>query len=541
MPSILYDALGRPLHTSETFRPDTRELASIRVRDRWSGYPSNGLTPERLARIFLEADGGDMLRQAELFEEMEEKDAHLSSQFQIRKLAVQGLDWELIPGGENPASRETAVFCRDFLEAFPDLDGVVLDLLDALAKGYSVLEILWEASEKQASIRALPWVHPKKATFRDSNTLRILTEDEPVRGIELPPFKFVYHRYKARSGHDSRGGILRVCAWMYLFKNYSIKDWVSFAEVCGMPLRVGKYEPGASKADKEALIQAIRSLGTDAAGIISKSTEIQFIEAQKSSSLNIYESLARFCDAQTSKAILGQTLTSEAGGPGGSGSYALGRVHGDVRQDLTEADCIALAKTITRQILTPLVGFNFGWDAPVPLFRFLFEPPENLKLTAETYRILIDCGFDMSQEHMSERFKVPMRKQHEQPLSRRKADDRGSIPASTLMEASLKTMDRDRKKGRPVSRDPNPDEPEPGQEFLDALADSMPLRGAPLDAVFQTLMPAIREARSYEDILEEIYARYGSLNTSMLHEMLNQAMFAANVWGWLKSRQEAND
>ncbi len=541
MPSILYDALGRPLHTSETFRPDTRELASIRVRDRWSGYPSNGLTPERLARIFLEADGGDMLRQAELFEEMEEKDAHLSSQFQIRKLAVQGLDWELIPGGENPASRETAVFCRDFLEAFPDLDGVVLDLLDALAKGYSVLEILWEASEKQASIRALPWVHPKKATFRDSNTLRILTEDEPVRGIELPPFKFVYHRYKARSGHDSRGGILRVCAWMYLFKNYSIKDWVSFAEVCGMPLRVGKYEPGASKADKEALIQAIRSLGTDAAGIISKSTEIQFIEAQKSSSLNIYESLARFCDAQTSKAILGQTLTSEAGGPGGSGSYALGRVHGDVRQDLTEADCIALAKTITRQILTPLVGFNFGWDAPVPLFRFLFEPPENLKLTAETYRILIDCGFDMSQEHMSERFKVPMRKQHEQPLSRRKADDRGSIPASTLMEASLKTMDRDRKKGRPVSRDPNPDEPEPGQEFLDALADSMPLRGAPLDAVFQTLMPAIREARSYEDILEEIYARYGSLNTSMLHEMLNQAMFAANVWGWLKSRQEADD
>lgn len=541
MPSILYDALGRPLRTSETFRPDTRELASIRVRDRWSGYPSNGLTPERLARIFLEADGGDMLRQAELFEEMEEKDAHLSSQFQIRKLAVQGLDWELIPGGENPASRETAVFCRDFLEAFPDLDGVVLDLLDALAKGYSVLEILWEASEKQASIRALPWVHPKKATFRDSNTLRVLTEDEPVRGIELPPFKFVYHRYKARSGHDNRGGILRVCAWMYLFKNYSIKDWVSFAEVCGMPLRVGKYEPGASKADKEALIQAIRSLGTDAAGIISKSTEIQFIEAQKSSSLNIYESLARFCDAQTSKAILGQTLTSEAGGPGGSGSYALGRVHGDVRQDLTEADCIALAKTITRQILTPLVGFNFGWDAPVPLFRFLFEPPENLKLTAETYRILIDCGFDMSQEHMSERFKVPMRKQHEQPLSRRKADDRGSIPASTLMEASLKTMDRDRKKGRPVSRDPNPDEPEPGQEFLDALADSMPLRGAPLDAVFQTLMPAIREARSYEDILEEIYARYGSLNTSMLHEMLNQAMFAANVWGWLKSRQEADD
>jgi len=38
---------------------------------------------------------------------------------------------------------------------------------------------------------------------------------------------------------------MRVCAWMYLFKNYAVKDWIGFPEVYGMPLRVGKYEPGA--------------------------------------------------------------------------------------------------------------------------------------------------------------------------------------------------------------------------------------------------------------------------------------------------------
>jgi len=47
-----------------------------------------------------------------------------------------------------------------------------------------------------------------------------------------------------------------VCAWMYLFKNYAVKDRVAFAEVFGMPLGIGKYEPGATKADREALIQA---------------------------------------------------------------------------------------------------------------------------------------------------------------------------------------------------------------------------------------------------------------------------------------------
>ena len=54
----------------------------------------------------------------------------------------------------------------------------------------------------------------------------------------------------------TRTGMMCVCAWMYLFKNYAVKDWVAFAEVFGMPLRIGKYEPGATKADREALIQA---------------------------------------------------------------------------------------------------------------------------------------------------------------------------------------------------------------------------------------------------------------------------------------------
>ena len=32
---------------------------------------------------------------------------------------------------------------------------------------------------------------------------------------------------------------------MYLLKNYHLKDWVSFAEIYGLPLRLGKYAPGA--------------------------------------------------------------------------------------------------------------------------------------------------------------------------------------------------------------------------------------------------------------------------------------------------------
>ncbi len=174
-----------------------------------------------------------------------------------------------------------------------------------------------------------------------------------------------------------------------------------------MPLRVGKYEPGATRADRDALIQAVRSLGSDAAGIISKSTEIEFIEAQKGSSLNVYESLASFCDAQMSKAVIGQTLTSRRGRQGDgriAGARAL-----EERLDIVEADCKALSKTITQQVLRPLVGFNFGWDAPVPRFQFLCEPPEDMKSVAEVYKILSEIGFEFSREDLAGRFKLPVK------------------------------------------------------------------------------------------------------------------------------------
>lgn len=97
---------------------------------------------------------------------------------------------------------------------------------------------------------------------------------------------------------------MRVVSWMYLFKNYDIKDWVSFCEVFGMPLRLGKYDASASEDDKKQLMEAIISLGTDAAGIVPSSTMIEFIESQKTTSLEV---LQEFLDCLTKAAEEGTT------------------------------------------------------------------------------------------------------------------------------------------------------------------------------------------------------------------------------------------
>ena len=292
--ATLFDQFGREIQVKS--KPETREIAVTAIRDRWSGYPSSGLTPRRLADIFKEADGGDVCRQAELFEEMEEKDTHLASELQTRKNAVHGLDYEIAPWSESAEDKKIRDFVADCIFNLDTFDDAILDLLDAVGKGYSLCEILWSTDGGKAVVGRIEWIHAKKAVFyerlaadlwaKSFEVPRILTEVEPINGEIMPPFKLVYHRYKARSGYDTRAGVLRVCAWMYLFKNYGIKDWVAFAEVFGMPLRLGKYDPGASREDKDALVAAIQSLGSDAAGIISKNTEIEFVEAVKNTGTN---------------------------------------------------------------------------------------------------------------------------------------------------------------------------------------------------------------------------------------------------------------
>jgi len=397
--------------------PELKEI--VRLKNPYPTYPSQGITPERLAQIFREADLGDISRQAELFEEMEEKDAHLGAVLQSRKLAVAGLDWDIVPSGDSKREVEIASFVRDVIRGIENWEDSILDLLDAIGKGFSVLEIIWEIQDSDVVIREFKWRAQKLFTFMQqdgvSENPRLLTEGSPIYGEALSPNKFVVHRYRARSGITPRAGVLRPCAYMYLFKNYSIKDWVIFAERYAMPMRIGKFSASSTEAERNVLKNAVFSLGSDAAAVISDSTVIELLEsATKSPSSGIYRELVEFCDRAISKAVLGQTLTTEQTG----GTFATAKVHQLVRKDILEADSKALSKTIQRQIIAPLVEFNFG-SKDIPTLKFRHEEDTDLISIAQTYKVLVEAGFDgIPKRHIYERFGIPVPREKEETLRR---------------------------------------------------------------------------------------------------------------------------
>lgn len=395
-------------------KPITEEVSKPSVPTRYSSYPSVGLNPVRLAAIFREADQGDILRQSELFEDIEEKDPHLYSQLQTRKNAVTGLDYEVIAFDSNSEQdKQIAEFVNNEIQHIENFDEVLLDLLDAIGKGISFSEIIWKQDATGTHIQDIKNVHQKLFYWDENDAICIRTKEYP-EGIELPENKFIIHKYKARSGHPARAGILRVVAWMYMFKNYDVKDWVTFAEIYGMPMRLGKYDTSASEADKEALMRALIQLGTDAAGMVPDTTDILFQESSKTSSADIYERLARYCDEQMSKAILGQTLTSDSGG----GSYAQSKTHNEVRHDLTAADCKALSATLRKYLFAPLVRFNFGESANVPYIKFDYEESEDQKMMLDIYTGLSNMGLKISSNFLYSKFGIPIPENGEEIVTR---------------------------------------------------------------------------------------------------------------------------
>jgi len=512
--TTLLDQFGREVKVAA--KPEMREIAVASVSDRWSQYPSKGLTPQRLAAIFEEADQGDVYRQAELFEDFEEKDAHLYAEFQKRKNAVLSFDYEIQPYSDSAEDKKIAEFLNDVIYSIPKFEEALLDLLDAIPKGFAMLEPMFDFVGNRVILSDLSWIHQKRAVFynrlsggawqKTDETPRILTEAEQTDGEIMPPFKLIYHRYKARSGYDTRAGVLRVCAWMYLFKNYAVKDWIAFAEIFGMPIRLGKFEPGAAKGDKDALISAIQSIGTDAAGIISKNTEIEFVETMKNGGAeNIFETLASFCDKQMSKAILGQTLSAQEGD---SGSYALGKVHNEVRQDLTRFDSESLSNTVRYQIFRPLAGWNFGWDKPLPWFKIMYEPSEDLQTLSTVYKNIHGMGQPISAEHVSERFKIPLPAKGETVLV-------SQTPASPFAMKNKIIRSVGAHGGAPL---------------LDKLvADAVKQKGV---EEFQGSLAAIVDAASNpEDLQDKILEKYKELKIEKLRDVLSIAFLMAYVQG----------
>lgn len=399
-------------------RPRLGQVLASRAVDFQRDYPADGLTPERLMSILREADAGSPEQAMQLYEQMEEKDPHLYSVASTRRLGLTGLSWEIVSAAEfdehvdRALADEAAAYCRQTLASMESWDDVLQHLSLAIGRGIAVAELVWELDGGGHRLVDVVPVTFTRLVFDERGGVRILTDGEPVHGMTLPPNKFIVHAPHAASGHPMRGGLLRVCALAYLGKHFALKDWLVFAEVFGMPVRIARYEPTASADEKRELLRMLQAMGSDAAAVFSKAVEVELLQSNGGRCPPPFEAICEFLNRELSKAWLGQTLTVDTAGQ--TGTLATAAIHNEVRHDLREDDLRREARTIRRDVLRPLTHLRFGREAPVPHFRRALDRPRDLRELADVMAVAVErLGMRVPSRWAHETLGIPLAGENE--------------------------------------------------------------------------------------------------------------------------------
>ena len=130
---------------------------------------------------------------------------------------------------------------------------------------------------------------------------------------------------------------------------------------------------------------------------------LELVESgSKAASGELYHALVDYLDRQVSKAVLGQTMSTDDGA-----SLSQAQIHNEVRRELVEADARAIAATLSRDLIAPIVRLNCGEDAPLPILRLVTEDAEDLGVLAGHVTALVAAGMPIPQWWVREKFGIP--------------------------------------------------------------------------------------------------------------------------------------
>ena len=427
----IVDQFGQTFNRAALAEPQTARVSAL--ENQYLTPMLSGLTPARLARTLQEADQGNLVEQHRLFSDMEERDGHIRSEMDKRKAAVARLEWEIVPPrNATAAEKASAEWLHEVLQDGVDpIEDLILAMMDGVGHGFAAIEQEW----RREGSEWLPTIHPRPQEWFRLNSARteLRLRTDSMEGEPLQPFGWIMHTHgKAKTGYLARMGLFRTLVWPFIYKAYALGDFAEFLETYGLPIIVGKYFSGATAEEKASLMRAVTALGHDARAIIPKEMELEIQKITSSAGESAHLQMMQWAEGSQSKSILGQTLTSDTGKNGG-GSFALGKVHNEVRHDIRDSDARQIAATITRDYLYPLVALNRGVDGlrRCPRLVFTLGEPEDMKLYAEALPKLVQIGVQVPAEWAQEKLRIPMPKEGQAVLQVTKDTPEATEPTGT--------------------------------------------------------------------------------------------------------------
>ncbi len=381
--------------------PKGLQVRSVEWLDRFVQHPGVGLTPAKVVSVYRTAEWGWCQEQCDLFEDIIENDGHLRSVIEARTLAVAGKEWTVLPGADDPLSVAASELLSAALTRTNFSDAIAY-IVGARYYGYSLTEIQWERVGPDVLPTWFITIPHRRVAFDAADRPTIINDLNTIEGESLEPGRFVYATNTGGpiTTRVARSGLMRTATWYALFKRWSWRDWVIYAEKFGIPMVIGTHDEGATEEQVTKLEDTVTNIGEDGQAIKSRDVEVEIKEVVQTDT-NLHKGIVEEANTEISKLITGSTLTTDSGGPG---SFALGKVHETRSFDLVVADAKLVARRFAEDVARPFLKFNGFEGAAVPRLTIAIaretDPGARLKEFTGAQSIGVDVDSEQVREEL---------------------------------------------------------------------------------------------------------------------------------------------
>ena len=247
----------------------------------------------------------------------------------------------------------------------------------------------------------------------------------------------------------------------------------------------------------------------DAIAIIPDDCEVEIKDSPfKTSSANLHKSLIQVCNAEISKAILGQTLSTENTG---TGSYAATKGHLDVRADIINDDK-KMVEQVFNQLIQWICDLNVS-DGKYPVFN-LYEEEKVNKEKAERDKILSETGLKFKKSYFVKNY--GFNEEDFDVTDYQPETNKNFKQFSEPLKTSIYTP----------------------QKKLDALIESFSENELQqqIEPILEPIINLIQQSSNYEEILASLAEKYPEMDDSKLFESLAKAYNIAEIWGRINEK-----
>ena len=146
----------------------------------------------------------------------------------------------------------------------------------------------------------------------------------------------------------------------------------------GVPFRIAKVN-SLQGEQADMMEQVLKQMGSAAYAIIPPTTEIDIKEHGRGDAHKVFEQKIRIIDAQLSKLILGQTMTTDSGA-----SFSQSKIHAQTENYVIQADTIKLLSWLNDTLLPAMK--SFGYEIPQNAYIDIikdFQPAERIEIDSK--------------------------------------------------------------------------------------------------------------------------------------------------------------